>query len=1089
MKVKFLFIVAVFFFSNSFAQINNLKFDRITVEEGLSQNSVHSILQDSYGFLWIGTLDGLNKYDGYEFKEYRCVEEIANTLSNNSITAIIEDRERNLWIGTSDGLNRYNRETNDFTRFKKNDDDQNSIGNNDITTLCFIEPGILWIGTRFGGLHRYDLEKNRFSAYTHNLEDSSGISAKSIDAVFRDSDKVLWIGTRGDGLFSYNKKTDRFKKCNQDPENDNINKDNIYDICEDDLNNLLLGTGNGLIKYNKMENSFIRYSSINKEQEKYFDYVHSVIKTRTGSIWAGTNNSGLLKYDKKTGNFIQYSNNPHNLYSISSNTINSLYEDRTGILWIGTYAGGLNKLSQDANKFSFYQNSADDPQKLSNNKIRAIFEDRSGLLWVGDDGGGLVKYDRKNRKMKYYQYDKDDPGSLSDNSVSVIFEDRDGDFWIGTKYGGLNKFNKYTGKFVRNIGGRKDSGKMITSKILSIYEDRSGKLWIGTKGAGLYLLIKKTGKLTQYRYDRNDPLSLSNNCIWAMHEDDKGKFWLGTSAGLNSLDRETGVFSRYIENFEHKVEIGKNIVLTIWDDKKGLLWLGTYGGGIIKFNRQTGASLRLREKDNLPNDVIYGILGDNEGCLWLSTNRGLARFYPLTETFNNYTTKDGLQSSEFNSGAYFKSQSGELFFGGVNGLNTFFPAEIKKDHIPPQVAITEFLVLNESVIPGDNSALKKDISVAERIELEYKKQVFTFKFSALHFASPGKNQYAYILEGYDEDWNYVGNRPFATYTGIPPGDYVFRVKASNKDNVWNEVGTSVKIVIKPPLWLNKWFRILMAGSIFIFLFFLYKIRIRMIEKQKIKLKEIVDERTAQLNEEREGLVKINQVMQQEMMERNKAEKALKESEKRYRTIFNQASDAIIIENERMEIFDANLAACHAFGYTREELLKMKTSDLQAGKYPSLDIYSNPDKILEKPVERKALKKNGEMISVELSISTIKTNNNTLFISSARDITSRKEAESESLRREKMQGILEMAGGVSHELSQPMQVALGYAEFLLSDKPDSNKGENQYLVMIKESIFKMSEITKKLQNITKYETIDYLRGRIVDIDRASDVVVD
>ncbi len=482
---------------------------------------------------------------------------------------------------------------------------------------------------------------------------------------------------------------------------------------------------------------------------------------------------GYIIFNAKQKQFKHYKHKPDDPFSLSANGVLAVLEDRSGTLWIGTWDGGLNKRDRTTNKFTHYKHNPNDPNSLSDNTVSVIYEDRTGILWVGTWNGGLNKFDRRTEKFYHYKHDPSNPKCISDDRILSIAEDESGILWIGTYYGGLNKFEKDSERFSHFKYNPDNPNGISSTDVHILFIDRSGILWIGTKqGGGLDALDLQKGKFFNYKNDPSDLNSLSDNKI-----------------------------------------------SSIYEDKSGTIWIGTQEGGLNKFDRVNGKFRHFKMEDGLPSDFVTGILEDDHGNLWISTTNGLSKFNPNTETFRNYDVEDGLQSNEFEElRAYCKSKTGELIFGGVNGFNIFYPDSIKDNtHIPP-VYITDFQLFNKPVPIGYDSLsgrtiLRKSIIECKEIELNYDDKVFSFEFAALDFQAPTKNKYAYIMEGFDKDWTYTdANRNLATYTNLDPGEYVFRVKGSNNDGIWNEEGASIKIIILPP-----WYQTTLAYLIYILL--------------------------------------------------------------------------------------------------------------------------------------------------------------------------------------------------------------------------------------------------------------------------------
>jgi len=811
------------------AQKDNLHFERISLEHGLSQNTIYCILQDHKGFLWIGTQDGLNKYDGYDFKVYKHDPEARSSLSSSVITSIYEDHSNVLWIGTnSGGLNKFDREKETFTHYQNDPKDPKSLSGNYVSSIYEDRSGGLWIGIRDGGLNKLVWSDGHptFSQYRNDPDDPNSLSHNYVSTMCEDQSGSLWIATYGGGLNMLvrgeNASTPaRFVQYKNAPHDSRSLSDNFLTSLYQDSasrNTLWIGTRNGLNKLvlNKDDGTptFIHYGKDpNDPKNLSHNSIWSIYADQNSAFWIGTA-AGLNKFipsenDGAIAAFIHYENDPNVAGTLSDNNIRTIYEDRSGILWIGTWNGGLNKLARKQKTFVHFEHSANNLQSLSHNNVRAIYADSRGggsVLWIGTRGGGLNRLDRKRETFKQYRFAANNPKSLSHDYVWSIFEDRAGTLWIGTYGGGLNKFDRAketpTGVAFTHYAYTPDNPDDLSHKnVTPIYEDRTGMLWIGTDGGGLNLFDREKEIFKHYKHDANDPNSLSHNGVWSIYEDREDMLWIGTSGGgLNKFDRATERFTHYKNDPNDPESLSNNYVFSIYEDSHngGMLWLGTWGGGLNRFDRQTGEFVRFREKDGLPNEVVYGILEDDHGNLWLSTNKGIARFNPQTGIFKNYNVLDGLQSNEFNAGAYHKSPAprDEMFFGGINGFNAFHPDSVKDNHYIPPLVITAFKKFDETIAG--------DISAAGEFELPYKDKYLTFEFVALDYTHPEKNQYAFMLEGFNNDWIYSGTRRFASYTNLDPGTYVFKVKGSNNDGVWNEQGLAVKITITPPLWKTWW---------------------------------------------------------------------------------------------------------------------------------------------------------------------------------------------------------------------------------------------------------------------------------------------
>jgi signal transduction histidine kinase/ligand-binding sensor domain-containing protein len=838
--------------------LDNIRFEHITVEDGISQNNTLTIFQDSDGFMWFGSEDGLNKYDGQNFTIYRHDPDNPNSLTDNWVTVIYEDHLGALWIGTlNGGLDRYDRELNQFSHFRQGPTNSQSISNNEVTAIYEDAHGILWVGTH-AGLDRFDRETGRFTRYQLNPNNHQSMSAGAVLCIYETQEGTLWVGTEGGGLNSFDRKTETFTHFLPEPANPNsISQENIRDIYEDQDGALWIATDAGLDRFERQSGSFTHFQKNAADPHSLsHNSVRAIYEEPSGVLWVGTDGGGLNRFDREAETFTHYQNVPSDPHSLSHNFINDIYQDREGVLWIGVKGGGINKLFLGSLNFATFRHNPEDPNSLNNDDIHGIFEDRSGLLWIGTNGG-LNRFDQSTGQWRHYQHDPDDPFSISSNFIGDVFEDSDGFIWVGTFENGLNRFDPETELFRRYQDG--DLTNFKGSTVTEIFQDQQGILWVGSLEGGLNRYDREKDVFTQYLTDPNDPDSINSNSIVSIYEDQQGYLWIGAfNEGLNKFDRDNEKFTRFHADADDSSSLSHNLVLAIHEDQAGNLWVGT-ASGLNKFDPQTHSFTRYREKDGLLSELIYGILEDDQGNLWLSTNHGLSKFNPQKETFENFDIQDGLQNNEFNSFAYHKVKSGEMYFGGISGLNAFFPDQIPENnpYIPP-------VVLTRIAQGGDDLDLEQNVNSVSEIFLKWPNNFFEFEFAALSFAHPNKNQYAYMLEGFDDSWNYAGSQGFGRYTNLPGGSYTLRLFGSNNDGLWNETGHALEITIVPPVWQTWGFRIAVALFVAGIAVFGYRQRVRSIETRSRDLEMQVEARTAEL--------------QREIAQRTQIEEALRESE-------------------------------------------------------------------------------------------------------------------------------------------------------------------------------------------------------------------
>ncbi len=588
-------------------------------------------------------------------------------------------------------------------------------------------------------------------------------------------------------------------------------------IYEDSQGVVWVGTyGGGLCRFDRDSGSFACFPHVEGDPTSLSsDLVRAIREDHTGTMWVGTDWGGLNRFDRSTGTFETFRRDLTDPESLRSDRVFSLFEDTSHVLWVGTYGGGLSKLEVGREGFRHERHDPENANSLSHDIVWSILEDEEGILWIGTDGGGLNRLDRRSGDYRHFLHDPHDPDSLAHNTVRAVFKDRDGDLWLGTNGGGLDRLDPRTGRIRHHRHDPHDPGSIADDNLRSIIQDRRGALWVGTFGGGLDRLDPATGRITHHRHDPENPDSLSNDFIRTVLEDQDGTLWIGThGGGMDHFDPSTGRFTHYRTDPDDPTSLNNGYVFSILRDSRGTLWIGTYGGGISRLDQPTGKFHHVTAADGLASDSVYGMVEDDGGLLWISTNNGLSRYDPSNGRFKNYDVRDGLQSNEFNGGAFFKSSSGELFFGGINGFNSFFPDLIRGNRRIPPIVLTTLRLFNRTIGVGDDEngrrILETSLPYATSIELSHLDDVVSFEFAALHFVAPERNLYSYRLEGLSDEWIRVtADRRMATFTDLAPGDYVLRVIGSNSDGVWNKEGVSLAIHVLPPFWATWWFRLAM----------------------------------------------------------------------------------------------------------------------------------------------------------------------------------------------------------------------------------------------------------------------------------------
>ncbi len=811
-----------------FAQAGGPVFRTLSIENGLSQSIVNAMVQDRQGFMWFVTEDGLNRYDGYTFRTFKHDAKDQGSLVHNEIKCIREGSDGKIWIGSFyRGLECFDPATERFTHFRHDPADPASLGHDIVWAVLEDHRGSLWAGTGGGGLDLLDRRSGKFTHFRHDPDDPDSLPADDVRSLYEDKSGAIWIGTCGGGLCRMDPATGSFTNYQAkagDPTS--LSSNDVRAIVQDRAGRIWVGTnGGGLCGLDRAGGNFRRFRHDPGIRESLANNVVLALQVDdAGMLWVGTDGGGLQRLvNTRLGTFATYRHVPNHPQTLASDRIYSLYLDRSSVLWAGTYGSGVSRCDLKRKEFTAYYHDPSDPSSLGDSIVWSFCEPQEGVLWVGTNDGGLDRMERSTGLCTHFRHDPADPGSLSHDSVRMVIADRSGNIWLATNGGGLDRLDpkKRIFSHFRHDASRPES--LSHDELRMVFEDSAGTIWVGTYGGGLDRWEPATGGFAHYRCVPDDPATISSDYVRTAFEDREGNLWFGThGGGLNRFDRKLGTFVRYRNDPVNPMTLSNDFVFSIHEDASGTLWVATYGGGLNRMDRTSGTFTAVRKSDGLPDDAIYGILEDKSGNLWLSTNAGIARYSPSSSAVRGYTAEDGLQSNEFNGGAYYQNGRGEMFFGGVNGFNVFDPGKIVDDQFKANVVLTDFQISNHTVPIGKFSAgrtiLDKTISYSERVQLEHVDQVVSFEFSALDYAAPEKNRYAYRLEGLQDQWTDLGTRRFVMFTTLPAGRYLLRVKATNSDGVWNEDGASLAIIIRPPWWRSLWAYILyltlLSGAVF-----------------------------------------------------------------------------------------------------------------------------------------------------------------------------------------------------------------------------------------------------------------------------------
>ena len=1086
----------------------NLHFDRITLEDGLSQSYVYSIHQCKKGFMWFGTADGLNRYDGFNFQIYRSITDDSTSLSHNSVRVIYEDRQGVIWIGTGDGLNKFNSELETFTQYQHDTSEPSSISNNYIWVMREDRAGNFWIGTD-GGLNKMNRQTGHFTHFTHDPDEPGSLSSNSVRSIIEDKDGLLWIGCINGSLNKMNPATGKISRVNisliDSPENFKVMR-----IFKDRHGSIWVGTwGSGLLCYNKKTDTWTQYiHNKNDHLSLSDDHIWGIHEDQQGNLWIGTFN-GLNQYQHETDSFFQYHYQHDNPSSISHNIIRSINEDDSGILWFGTNGGGLSKYDPQKSQIKHYKMTPWDKNSLSNNRIKSICQDPDGNTWIGTDGGGLNRYDKDMEGIAVLKHNPDKPDSISHDSVFSLLVDHRGTLWAGTNGGGLNQMISEN-KFIHFNHVPEDDTSLSHDRIWALFEDSAHFLWVGTN-EGLNVFDQDSSTFKRYLALPNYPESLEQQTVWCIGETSGDILWIGTSGGLHRFDKKTGLFKRYIHVKNDPNSLSQNTVISLHVGTSNALWLGTYGGGLNKFDIDTETFTHYTDKDGLANNIINGIQEDRSGVIWVSTNYGLSRFDPSQKAFKSFDIRDGLQGYEFNGGASFQSEAGELFFGGMNGFNAFSPEQITSSTYTPNILITDFQLFNKSVKPGESSCLKKAITETKEIVLTYEENIFSFEFASLHFQSPERNKYAYKLEGLENQWNHVGSRRFAFYTALSPGDYVFRVKGTNSDGLWNETGDSIAIRILPPFWLTTWFMLLFIMFVIFAITIIYRLRIGRVKANEIILQRMVLSRTAELEEKRQALLgaqselesrvldRTNELseavknLKKEINERKDAQESLRTSEAQYRSLIQNSSEAIyVLHHGKFQLINKSFEKM--FGYSWEEIKSPEFNFDNLIAPDNREMLSDRRDALKTGIinntayEFTALTKGKLEIEVEVSVSYLKYGDGSMASQGiVRNITEKKRAlmekqkvQKQLFQAQKMDSIGRLAGGIAHDFNNILTAISGHAELMKMHYRDDTTKAGRFAEIVYKAAGRASSLTRQLLSLARQDRPTFTSVNISEV---------
>jgi signal transduction histidine kinase/ligand-binding sensor domain-containing protein len=898
------------------AQDDYIRFKQITINDGLSLSSVYDIYQDSKGFMWFGTEDGLNKYDGQSITVYGAHTDQRNLLADKWIELIFEDKSGVIWLGSRSGLTRYNPRTGLFTPLKHDPDNSNTLSNDTITAIESDLRNEIWVGT-FKGLNHVDRYSSDVQRVVPDDDELIGLTSR-ISGFLNDETGRFWIATYK-GLYSYDRKSGLFfsenieglvdtstiitqialgndvlwlgtsqglVKVDLSPQRQHQlvpidfedNDAGITRILPDRLGQVWVLTGEGLYCYGGEDEGTTRLLPAGGTTHSLaLDPHESLLEDASGDIWFGTFGNGVFSIDPATHTYKHYIHNPADPQSLSENSINCMFQDRSGATWFGTFGAGISIMNPHSNMFKLFKNDPFDPNSLASSFVWTIFEASDSIIWMGTNAHGISCYDQRRHHFTHYDHNPSDPTSLANSSVRKIYQDSRGRIWIGTDGGGLDLFNRQDHSFTHFIHDPDDESSISHNSVRTVFEDRQGRIWVGTRD-GLNLLLEENMTFRHYLVGTDQEEGPPHNFIYsAIHQDQWDNIWVGTyGGGLCMLNPDDGSCINYSHDPEDPNTISDNIVFSIYEDQQGRFWIGT-NSGLNMFYPATGSFRRFGVSEGLANEVIYGVLPDNDNCIWLSTNLGICRFNLESFETKNFDMNDGLQSNEFNGGAYHKGASGKLYFGGVYGMNIIDPDAVEPVTKVPEVTLTKLEVLGKEVqIAGieiedefeehpdqvveseENFYTRENVTYMEQIRLDYKHRFFSVEFAALNNLETGDLNYSYIMENLETDWNNAGTRNYVSYSNMKAGTYLFKVVAINSDGFQSDPPLQLSITITPPIWLSWWFILLeiIISTAIVVMIYVYLVKSRTNRLLKYQNQQISQANEA-LRESEKNLMELN----------------------------------------------------------------------------------------------------------------------------------------------------------------------------------------------------------------------------------------
>ncbi len=1029
------------------------RFRHLTTADGLSEPRVRAVLQDRVGFLWVGTADGLGRYDGARFRTFRHDPSDPGSLGPGMVIALLEDRRGRLWAGHfGGGLSCFDPSTERFRRFQHDPADPHSLSQNDAADLLEDGAGALWVATN-GGLNRLDPDTGVFTRFLHDAADPESLSGNDVRSLAQDPSGALWVGTGDGGLDRLTMDSPggraHFQRWRHDPRDArSLPSDNVESVLVDHESRLWVGTWDaGLVRYDPDRNAFLRPTRRGAGTKKKIEWIQDLLEDHHGMIWVATWGAGVVRIDPTTGRETRYPAEPDEPASLSHGNVAALFEDKSGLLWIGTGGGGLNALDLTGQPFRRIGLKG-----AGVRDARSVVEDRAGRLWVGTAGGGLLQLDRSGSVVRRYRHADGDPGSLADDNVFSLLEDREGSFWVGTLKG-LDRFDRASGRFVHHRHDPARADSLSNDIVVSLFEDRSGRLWAGTEN-GLDLLDRARGHFVHHRRAPGSAGEREADSVLGMAEGSAGDLWVALRGGLAHLDHPEGILVP-VPLLTDGVD-DKSSIWCIRRAETGALWVGK-GSALYELRpsaRSGGVPESRRHLPDPEGGLVTSIESDASGKIWVGTTRGLVRYDPVREHARRYDAEDEALREGFNLGAVFRSARGELCFGTTGGLTVVRPEAIHDDSPPPPVVLTDLRVAHKPV-PVGSPLLPLALSLTKELRLPQHERVFTFEFAALGFRSPRANRYRYQLEGFDPGWNDLPpDRNEVTYTNLSPGRYVLRVAAANGEGAWTDQGASLALEVLPPFWATWWFRLLTVLAVTAGLMGAHRARLWAVEA-------------------------ANRRLEREVQERRQAQDSLERSERQLRLLADALPVLIAYVDQHHRLVFSNLASERWFGRPRAEIEGRLVEEVLPAELLS---------VVGAPLAHALA---GQGASVEAEVGALGSKRRiaaTLVPHSdgsgsfpgvyalVQDITERARSE-EAFRRQLEQlahasrvlTLGELAAAIAHEVNQPLTAILSTAQAALRlHAPSDAKGDDvgNALSDIAASARRGGDIVWKLQDLVR-----------------------